>query len=514
MTSSNKVPAAYWQALLSGPFDTFLEHLDVDSIKNLRLTSKAMSDRCLTPRFKRCFSHIGIETAPGPLSRFIDLASHPVLGPCVKKLTLFAPVYDPTTLHLIIKTEHKHILGCSGLITYVSEKECTPDEIKEAKMDLAWVHAKMTEQELEDVDLITDLLTRVLSKLGHLSRFSLNMLCIKGPHDMLIGGRAFDWAPVWLSAAKTFRIATSAMVNSQVSVDSFDVYADIQRCSIQSIDITDQMRVFDAGPSTFSVVGQTIKHFSLNFSTKVRLNPAQISKSLHSLNGIEDMYYHPWDPSRGLYEGNEIEVSAPENFTGLPAMLNQMPNLESIDFIQFQTVKLGHGGHVHVLSEIVSANVRLRSLKRVIFRGLRFLESDLLAFLKRHPTIDHLELHDVHLLQGSWGSVVGLFNDGMPGLRFLHLSALESPDRTILNLAPLWGPPIENMELVDTPQGRKQMEKYAFQTHNGVLVYRRSFRAEDLAVGLEFTPYPQGVKSESADLMKFLRHRHQEYGPP
>jgi hypothetical protein len=516
MASLNNVPSSGWQAILSGPFDTVLEHLDVESIKSLRLTSKAMSARCLTPRFKRCFVNISAETAPAAFSQLLDLVSHPVLGPCVKNLTLFAPVYDPTTLHLMIKTEHKHVLGWSGNVTYVSEKECTLDEIKEAKMELAWLQAKMTEQELEDVNLLTDLLTKAMAKLGHLERLSLNMLCIKGPHDVLIGGRAFDWAPVWLCAARTFRIATSAMATSHVRIDSLDVYGSVQRCSIQSIEITDQMNILGSGSSSaFSAVGHSIKEFSMNFSTRARIDPIHIIKCQRALNGIEDAFLHPWDPSRALYEGDESEISAPENFTGLPSMLRQMPNLESINLFQFQTVKTGSEGHVHVLSAIVGANVRLHSLKKVIFRGLRFLESDIVTFLQNHPSIDHLELHDVRLLKGLWSSVIDLLNHGMPSLRFVHLSALESPDRTILNLAPARGPPIEDMELLKTPRGRKRLQSYAFQTHDGgVLVYRRSFNAEDLACGIELTTHPQGARFGCPDLMKFLRQRHLDYGPP
>jgi hypothetical protein len=515
MASLNKVPSLGWQAILSGPFDTVLEHLDVASIKSLRLTSKAMSARCLTPRFKRCFVNIFVETGPAAFYQLLELVSHPVLGPCVEKLTLFAPVYDPTTLHLMIKTEHKHVLGWSGNITYVSEKECTLDEIKEAKLELAWVQAKMTEQELEDVNLLTDLFTKAMAKLGHLEKFALSMLCIKGPGDFLVGGRAFDWAPVWLGAARTFRIATSAMATSQVKIDSFDVYGGIQRCCVQCIDITDQMNIFGSGSSSaFSAAGHSIKEFSMNISTRARIDPLHIVKCQKSLDGIRDSFLHPWDPSRALYSGDESEVSAPENFTGLPSMLKQMPNLESINLFQFQTVKTGSEGHVHVLSAIVHANVRLHSLKKVIFRGLRFLESDIVAFLQNHPSIDHLELQDVRLLEGLWSSVIDLLNHGMPNLRYVHLSALESPDRTMLNLAPKWGPPIEDMKLLETPRGRRQLESYAFQTHDGVLVYRRSFNAEDLALGIELTTYPQGAKFACPDLMKYLRQRHLDYGPP
>jgi hypothetical protein len=193
---------------MAGPFDLFLEFLDAGTIKNLRLTCWAVSDRCLTPRFKKSFREIRTTLDPVRLRSLITLLENPFLGQkCIQRLTIQATLYDFAPLHMAMAT--RRWSGDSPAGSPDSSPDGSPDgqmrplsdkplnDKDKAKDDkgaavlesgLSWLHTKKLREAEDHSQPVVALLSQILRLLTPLEKLSLEYFCIDGPSELVPKG--------------------------------------------------------------------------------------------------------------------------------------------------------------------------------------------------------------------------------------------------------------------------------------------------------------------------------------
>src|SRR5262245_21529478 len=97
-----RILASLWHIPLI--WEEILEYLDLESIKNLRLTDKALNEACLRRRFKLCLEHQTTDLTQESLESLASIATHS-LGGNVKHLTILAAVYETSKVERILETK-------------------------------------------------------------------------------------------------------------------------------------------------------------------------------------------------------------------------------------------------------------------------------------------------------------------------------------------------------------------------------------------------------------------------
>lgn len=120
------------------PLDLVLENLDLASIKNLRLTSRWLSDNCLGPRFKSFLREPTTDLSRSSLDNLDALVSHPYLRSTVKSITIMALTYNTSALYYIISGGRR-----ANFFRRVYHEEVkdsfTPEEMAAAKEEYEWI---------------------------------------------------------------------------------------------------------------------------------------------------------------------------------------------------------------------------------------------------------------------------------------------------------------------------------------------------------------------------------------
>lgn len=102
-TSTNKkpgleeIPVELVERIARGP--------DLASIRNLRVTTKSLGDRCCGPCFKRFLKHQRTDLTPDSVRRLCQIATDPKLGSAIQHLTVLAVVNDKSELDSMLSTK-------------------------------------------------------------------------------------------------------------------------------------------------------------------------------------------------------------------------------------------------------------------------------------------------------------------------------------------------------------------------------------------------------------------------
>lgn len=97
------------------------------------------------------------------------------------------------------------------------------------------------------------------------------------------------------------------------------------------------------------------------------------------------------------------QVLCQDKFPGI-ALLQHTPSLETLDLHMYQTLQYeAYDGSCRlnqyraVLKHIAEMGLYFPLLKSLVLRGLCIDPKDLLDFIQRHPTVEHLEWRSVTL---------------------------------------------------------------------------------------------------------------------
>jgi len=468
------------------------EGLDLASIRNLRLTTISLSDRCCGPCFKRFLRHQRTDLTPDSVRRLCQIATHPKLGSAVQRLTVLAVVYDKSELDIMISTKRGRFIRYGSMAPASHPPRPTDEQVDEFKVNREKLVERMRGlKQLKSDKSEVQLLTDALRNLGTLSVLAVEAAVDQGFDNYVSPLSVREWHSVWVRAAEVYQNAMLAIARSNVAVDSLQVFKDTQRCSIPTFDVNALIPALET--ANFAQAAKHIKGFSLSVSTRVKTDA-------HEIGNLEANLY-----------GNDRKAVADCNYPGVARLLAQIPNLESLDLHLYEALRGRAKSYVKVFTHIVD-DVKLLSLRRCSLRGIRCNGLSLLAFLRTHNDLLTLELREVHLQSGSWSRIFAHMA-GMPQLQHVELHNLWRPrDGGAVHLAPRnrewkedWGPSGDEAD----------KRNCSFECSGGLLVHSRSFTAEDIRnERFKFAQKPTGKAAGSIKCLWWAEASKAEYGPP
>lgn len=483
---------SWLDALPQELIDRVAESLDLDSIRNLRLTSTRLCDHMDVSRFRYFMAAQETDLTSRSLERLRAIANHPKLGSAVQSLTIIAVVYDTSELDRMLKTKRRRVFQKQGVFSMTTEPQATEEELVEAQRNRERMLASMREQETRGNDESeVQELAAALRSLGKLDTLEVQAAVDQGLGGYIPSASAREWHPVWIRASQVYRTVMQAIASSGVATNKLRIFSDSKRCSIPTWDVNEHIPTLMS--ANFDQAAKHIKDFSLSVSTKVETDRQKIADARANLSEVDRAYYEAgMGTQAGLLKPDDPLAIAEENYPGVARLLLPMQNLERLDIHLYQTLQGLPKSYSKVFTHIAD-EVVMGSLKHCTFRGLYCDEASLLSFFRRHNALVKLEMRDMHLESGSWKPVIA------------HLCTTAVPDLQQVVLHNLWGAPADWSADQNT----------SFPCMDGRMVYSRIFsRDEILKEKFEFAKGPVERQMGSPAFYVWMTTRQTEYGPP
>lgn len=479
-------PTGSFRMLPNEVLDLLLFHLDLTSVKRLRLTSATMAKRCEAPGFKRFFASKEIDLTEKSLTGILDLAIHPVFGPAVRNMTLVAVYYDPSRWAWAYRDSTRNSQTHK---TSVAHQDLTQlgKMIQSRGNQTQWL-----------IEEAVQTLTEVFKRLGSLHSLTLDTRTHQHPGTDIPTRQlpeGMDWHGLWHEAGRALNIVTKAMAKSRVRIATvsimdgkaaFPVSGKVQSRTLH--DLAAFLSQRDFAPSA-----NAIRHLTLAFSTCTPTPNHAVQLDCSISDDI--LVCRP-------LSAHSARARDPLNFPGVADFLKLTPNLESLDLRMYNTLD-GPPYPYYKVFVAIAAGVRLPNLKRLVLRGIWTSEGALLRFLRCHPTIEELDLRDIHITGATWDKTLTRFSR-MRHLEKLHLENLWSSSERLLNLEP------EDARFDDGLRG----PGHSFPARRGTMVHTRDIGMEEVKAGLEFKQLTGAHGKGSRSLMGWIKHRRLTYGPP
>ncbi|KAK2608233.1 hypothetical protein N8I77_006857 [Diaporthe amygdali] len=479
------------KALPNELYNQILSHLDLLSIRALRLASLLHARKCLSPAFLAYYSEQETDLTPTSLRRLREVTAHSAFRPAVKSLIVVAVFHDPSSLLARIRRLRDPVR--------TARKMTAPERNKELLDRIGQLYGIMSsrhEQKGQFSDDIVAGLSRSLENLGSVDVLKLTTRVVRprlDSPDPTSAGRGVNWNCLWADCHRLLKIVTSAMSKTQVEVATFSIFNDCFG-KVQSPLFLDLDK--DLTNSDFLTrAGTNIKNLSLAFSTVTLISVTS------------DIIFDSDGSMRHLpairMPANDAAVRAAENFPGVAAFLRHTPNLETLDLFMYNTMEGAPWAYNNIFNHI-SKSLRFPKLQHLTLRGIWAAPNSLLLFLRNHPTITHIDLREIHVTGGTWEPILKHFRC-MPKLAMLHLENLWSGSEHLLNLLPK-DPVLQDSERVPGN---------FYPTRHGAMVHTRDIGAEELKKGLDFVKSRGSSRGKgSRHLMQWIQKRKLDYGPP
>lgn len=252
------------RALPNELYDQVLSHLDLLSIKRLRLSSQLHAKKCLSPAFLAFYQEQETDLTPTSLQRLREITSHPALGPAIKRLTVVAVFHNPSSLLLKIRRLRDPLRGSWG--TLLPEiPNARNKELLEKIGQLYKIMSIRHEQQGQFSDEIVEALSQILGNLGSLDSLKLTARVIRpdlDKADQSTSARGVNWNCLWADCNRLLKIVATAMSMSQVDVTTLSVFtdcfgkiqvSDIGNCPLLSCAFQIEMLTIECSP-VFSII--------------------------------------------------------------------------------------------------------------------------------------------------------------------------------------------------------------------------------------------------------------------
>ncbi|RAK76517.1 uncharacterized protein BO72DRAFT_448778 [Aspergillus fijiensis CBS 313.89] len=510
-------------------FESTLTHLDLESIKALRLVDRKLAEKCIGPRFLRCIQQPVLDVSPQSLRCLHALARIPALSKKIHSLTFLAITMEPSGLDKDIKSGWYRVekLNKHGYVTSRSTAKFTPEELEKAKSDLRWLNEQQEARDQESPSEMIEILQLALKLFGTLDVIRFDGGVLRGRTERK-APNSQDWQPLWARASQILSWVLKAMVQSRVSVKSLDIFRDTDKCCIPIDKITDI--ALDLGPGQLEILGKDL--ISLKLSISMAMEDS-LKDELEDED--EEDEEDEEEEEEKEEEGEDPQPVLEDGTPGIASLfLKSAPALRELDLTFRRTAygqELFH--YYDRIVDTVAHETQLPLLEKCALSGFAAKGQSLLLFLQKHSNLRSLTLHECHLTSGSWTPIFTHLERSMPMLENLSLKNLFGRHMQNLKYAQSRGhallDPTREQEAKDDEQEGKGMvvllpvwdtnwpPQWTRYSHsNGLAVHTRDFTREDLAKGLVFRPLRKapGRALGSPELMRWSNSRIQLYARP
>ncbi|KAI5460961.1 hypothetical protein BGZ63DRAFT_358404 [Mariannaea sp. PMI_226] len=356
--------------------------LELEDIRNLRLSSKSLSQKTLHGRFRYFCHSKHLDIRDEALRGFIGVFQSQADLPPVKELYLFGLVWKQDQPHHDPEEESSLLVEAFNEIAKRSTDGC----LKSLTLRLAVIRNDTPE--------------RVVSI---------------APRGTTIP------KSVWSCATETWNTTLRALAASHLRVESINGFneADMVRCSIPC----DWLGVDYCYGLGLAESLKPLKSLSLSISDKI-FNLKKESNIAFSVGEDSD------DSEYGSTRDYRAEAAEEENFTGIAKLLRLCPHLEYLDLHYFHMYNRKINVHTEFDSERILRNVveldKLPRLMECKLRGITANGEDLLRFLTRTRPC-HLSLETIHLSRGTFGPIIEYCRSEEADMKELLLDSLYEP---------------------------------------------------------------------------------------
>ncbi|PLB47697.1 hypothetical protein P170DRAFT_426928 [Aspergillus steynii IBT 23096] len=467
--SCESVPLELWEMIL--------DHLDLESTKALRLTSKTVSHLCSGRHFERHFRDHKVMLTSHGVQEFQALATHSQFGKLVENLTF---VVGPD-LRSTRERSDTIKRWSSKSITWVlarPDQDAVPEdtaslqegsETESSDCDASSMEWSATD---EPVLIQDDGKDRAANK-----QFFINVLeafCALKPLrtitfwggmstlGIVMKGNQWDYKDGiirrWEEVARAYYLVMAALVEARLVVDHFELYIDSPYPTSLLPALVSAPFMDFGSPASMTALEKLLGHIS--YSEPHRLE-YRWTNFLKSLTTGADAYI-------------------------IPLALRPRQDLSHIRTLRLNLYYGWHPDQTNAtLSKLMQCLENITDLEHLKISDQEIELPELLKLLRKIPSVKHLELSRIFFNVGtwrwalgtSWGSwepVLDLLATEMPHLKFLTLGHLEDSDRNIIALVRSWE------DLKDFPEIQNVRSPS----------YGRTFNEEELAQGLDLVTTP------------------------
>lgn len=213
------------RALPNELYNQVLTHLDLLSIKSLRLTSPPHAAKCLSPAFLVYYEEQETDLTPASLQRLREITIHPALAPAVKRLVVVAVFHDPSSLLARIGFLRNPLRGPK----YYPGNTGRNTELLDKIGQLYRIMSSRHEQQGQFSDDIIGSLSHILENLGSVDVLKLTTRVLRPDLDKASptsDSRFVNWNCLWVDCHRLLKLVTSAMSMSKADVATFSVFDD------------------------------------------------------------------------------------------------------------------------------------------------------------------------------------------------------------------------------------------------------------------------------------------------
>ncbi|KAF9886730.1 hypothetical protein FE257_011107 [Aspergillus nanangensis] len=365
--------------------ENIVGHLDVADVGNLRLTSRCLRSKATQSHFKYHFRSKRVRVTSSTLRKLASVTQSGSLGCEIRHLTLVGVVNTAAGDAVILQERQRDY------------------------------------EHLRDTGEIVRLLNGAFTNIG-----TLHSLCLEvtvshpdGIHEsppILLG----NWRHTWQIAAETFRLVFAALQNSQLRLETLNVFngAHMQRCSIASDELSGvEYRVAGVDKTLGSLK-------SLSISVSQRVIEATVQPEPPSDGSAGEIHW--FDREERASDDIQAEAQDERNFTGLSELIHSCPHLTSLEIHEYQVNK---GLPVEVPRERLFQRIaelgNLPPLEDCILRGVVLRETDLLAFVQLlSRSLRRLSLVTVAMHSGTFRSIFDCLVNDCSKIHSLYLDEL------------------------------------------------------------------------------------------
>ncbi|KAL5045977.1 hypothetical protein BDW71DRAFT_197984 [Aspergillus fruticulosus] len=386
--------------------DSIVSHLELNDIRNLRLTSRSLALGSSGSHFKSYFRRKHVDLTEHALRNFVEETKPGRTGRLLQDLVL------------------------------IGGTENTPIGLEQAKAQLdlsVLMQRQILSERMRESGTYVRLLTEAFGNLiadgrsPGLQSLSLQVVVYRVDAEKRLppdtGG---SWTLIWRAAGDTFHTALGALAASRMPVERLDIYNCQQRCSLACTELS----AIDFECKGLATSLATLRIISISYSDRIiNVRKEDIGDTGDSADEID----HDAPAIDDFREDDDIEVEACDeaNFLGLARLLKLCSGLENLELHHYAIPLDSYPYfdlHRDMFLQRIVATVQLPKLQRCTLRGLRVREVDLLEFLKKTtPAIKDFQMDMVRLASGTFSSIFDYCTSEHAGLERLYFNDLFAP---------------------------------------------------------------------------------------
>ncbi|KXT14093.1 hypothetical protein AC579_792 [Pseudocercospora musae] len=371
-------------------FEHICTFLCLPDLCSLRLASRLIAAKATQDHFKSFYKQKRVDLTKESLEHFLRQAESHSLGCLVEDLILVGVVNNTLAIEAGLRRAEQK---AETLIELEEELEV----LRQRKAE-----SEGLQKSGQDVELLAQSFENLAKyrERGPLPSLRLEVVVYRDAVDIRlesIGGGS--WKIIWEEAASTLKTAMSALAKSQLAVQQFHIFTDLQRCSVACNEI---LPAIDA-----DVRFDTFSKMAISVSSRVIDETDQDMARTRDRCDVIDWSIDPIDRDIGVLRQ---EASDENNFSGLPRLLGLCSNLEELHVHQYTLQYNVLQGSALNLEKYLERLVEIGpfpKLSKLRLQGITAREQDLIAFVQKHAALKDIALESITLQPG--GSFRALF---------------------------------------------------------------------------------------------------------